>query len=112
MTGELPPGAAESADSLTRDADLPRHERQHFIPMEHHLRDALAVRDLERLLSGVPHDDAPLVGKIRIDRARRVRNTEAFLERRSAPRPDLCLVAVRQARLESEWNQRHRARAQ
>src|SRR4051812_5181934 len=108
----LVPRASEAADPLGREPDPSRNERQHLVPLEYHLRDPLAMSDLERMFRGVAHDDAPLIGEIRVHGARRIGNTQPLLERGAAPRPDLRLVAVRQPRLEAEWNQRHHSGAQ
>lgn len=100
--------AAEATHAIGRDFHAPALERQHVIAVEHHLRDPLAMRDLEWLLGNVSHDDTPLVREVGVDGARRIRNRKPFLEHRAASRADLCLVTVRQARLEAKGNERHR----
>lgn len=54
----------------------------------------------------------PFVREVRVHRSRRIRNAEPFLERRTAARPDLRLVAVRQPRLEAQGYERHCASGQ
>src|SRR5215471_3982176 len=94
--------AAETTDATRGDADTAELDGEHFVSCKHHLRDALAVIDPDWRLHRIAYEDHPLVGKVGIDRPRRIRNLQALLEARAAPRPNLCLEARRQSRLEAE----------
>src|SRR5262245_34845199 len=108
----LMPCAPESPGAFGRDGDAAARKRQHFIPVQYHLGNALAMRELEGPVGRVPDNDSPLVWKVGIHRAWRVGYAEPLLERGPTARTNLRLVTVRQSRLEAEWNQRHGARGE
>src|SRR5947209_985694 len=103
----LAASASEAADALGAHPHASGNEWKDVVPLQHHLRDPLPMYDLDRRRRGVAHDHAPLVGEVRIDCPRRIRNPKPFLECRSAARSYLRLVAVRQGGFEAERNQRH-----
>ena len=85
------------------------HPLHHLEPVEHDLRDALAVLDRHRLAPVVLQHHQPLVRIVRVDRRRRVRQHEPLPERDAAPYPQLRFVPQRQPRPEAQWYERRHA---
>src|SRR5436190_12113901 len=67
----------------------------------HQLGDALATTDRERLVAMVDHDDLQFAAIVAVDRAGRIGDADAMLERKTRAGPDLNFIALWDGDLEA-----------
>src|SRR6202000_166175 len=91
----LPAGRAEATLAANRVGQIAFLPFDSFIPRNHHLRDAVAWQNAERVSPQSLPNHPELAAISRIDRRRTIRQRDGMLQRKPAPGPDLRLIAGR-----------------